>query len=454
VATRDVPGSSAESTTSARIVRVYLLLSALFTLAASVIWGVNTLFLLDAGLDIFQVFVVNAAFTAGIVVFEIPTGVVADSTGRRRSFLLSALTLILGTVGYIVAAMLDAGIAPFVVASVILGLGYAFYSGAVEAWLVDALAATGHDGPLDRVFARGSIVSGVAMVVGSIGGGFLGGIGLAWPYVVRAGLLAAVFAVGAAAMFDIGFTARATTAAHLPAEMKRVLRASTTFGWGSRSIRLLTFVSLIHGAFLMWGFYAWQPYVLELLASDAVWITGVVTAAVALSTIAGNSLVNVFTRFCGRRTTLLIASSAVLATAATAVGLVDSFWPAMVLFLLSMAAMGVVAPVQQAYLHAVAPSSERATIVSTVSLAGSIGGIGGSLGLGYVSRAQSVATGYVVGGLTTLLALPPLGRLRAMRQRADVIVGQRAGKAGPCAAQGLPEVTSLDTTARQPEPVP
>ena len=166
------------------------------------------------------------------------------------------------------------------------------------------------------------------------------------------------------------------------------------------------------------------------------WITGVISAALALSTIAGNSLVNVFTRFCGRRTTLLIASSAVLATAATAVGLVDSFWPAVVLFLLSMAAMGVVTPVQQAYLHAVVPSSERASHGVHRVAGQQHRGIGGSLGLGYVSRAQSVATGYVVGGLTMLLALPPLGRLRAMRQRADVIVGQRAGKPGPCAGAG------------------
>ena len=44
------------------VVRTYLAISGLFTLAASVIWGVNTLFLLDAGLDIFEVFIANAAY--------------------------------------------------------------------------------------------------------------------------------------------------------------------------------------------------------------------------------------------------------------------------------------------------------------------------------------------------------------------------------------------------------
>jgi hypothetical protein len=111
-------------------------------------------------------------------------------------------------------------------------------------------------------------------------------------------------------------------------------------------------------------------------------------------------------------------------------------------------------PVQQAYLHQVVPSSQRATVVSSVSLVASAGGIGGQLGLGYVARAQSVAAGYVTGGLTLLLALPPLLLLRRRREPADAIVGRKAGKRGPCAAQGLPVVATVDTTARQPAPAP
>ena len=151
--------------------------------------------------------------------------------------------------------------------------------------------------------------------------------------------------------------------------------------------------------------------------------------------------------------TLLFVSTIVLAVGAVGVGVADSFWPAVALLLLAIAAMGVAAPVQQAYVHEVVPSAERATVVSFISMVGSAGGIAGPLGLGYLSRVQSVATGYVVGGLTTLLALPPIVLLRRLREPADSIVGQ-AGKRGPCAAQGLPEVAAIDATARQPELVP
>jgi hypothetical protein len=46
--------------TSRGIQRVYLLLLLLHTLAASFIWGINTLFLLDAGLSNAEAFGANA----------------------------------------------------------------------------------------------------------------------------------------------------------------------------------------------------------------------------------------------------------------------------------------------------------------------------------------------------------------------------------------------------------
>lgn len=56
---------------SARIIRTYLAISGLFNLAMSLIWGIDTLFKLQAGLDIFQVMLTNAAFTLGMMAFEI-----------------------------------------------------------------------------------------------------------------------------------------------------------------------------------------------------------------------------------------------------------------------------------------------------------------------------------------------------------------------------------------------
>ncbi len=437
---------------SRRVLAGYFTLAGHYTLSAASIWGVNTLFLLDAGLSFFEVFVANAAFSAGMVVFEIPTGVIADTLGRRVSFLLSVAVLGATTLMYVGLAQVEAGVVAYAAVSVGMGLGFTFYSGAMEAWLVDALAATGYRGLLDRVFARGQQITGTAMLVGTIGGGLLGQVDLALPYVVRSALLAAVFVVAYLVMHDLGFTPRRVTAAELPGEVARNARAGVEFGWGQRPLRLLMLASCVQGGFLMWAFYASQPYLLELLDSDAVWIAGLVAAGVAMSTIAGNQVVDFASRYCGRRTTLLLAAGAVESSAAVVLGLTGSFWVALTALFLVTASVGVTSPVRSAYLHQIVPAQQRATVVSFDSMVSNVGGVGGQVGLGALGEARSVGAAFVAGGVATAAALPLLARLRGLRGTADTIIGQRAGVESPCAASGIPAVSAVETAAfEQPE---
>src|ERR671919_1303593 len=149
--------------TSSGVQYVYLLLLLLHTLAASFIWGINTLFLLDAGLTNAQAFGANAFFTAGMVVFEVPTGIVADTRGRRLSYLLGTFTLAASTMLYLAMWYASAPFWAWALASVVLGLGFTFFSGAVQAWLVDALTHTGYfgnGGKLETVLARGESSGG------------------------------------------------------------------------------------------------------------------------------------------------------------------------------------------------------------------------------------------------------------------------------------------------------
>src|SRR4051794_11874360 len=156
-----------------RVQRTYLTLTLLTTLAASFIWGINTLFLLDAGLTNTEAFAANAFFTLGQVIFEVPTGVVADVRGRRFSFMLGAATLLGSTLLYLYMWTTHAPLLGWAIASILLGLGFTFFSGATEAWLVDALNSTGFKGSLEHIFGRAQIVGGGAMLVGSVAGGFV-----------------------------------------------------------------------------------------------------------------------------------------------------------------------------------------------------------------------------------------------------------------------------------------
>ena len=432
---------------SSRTITGYYTLAGLYTLSAAAIWGVNTLFLLDAGLSFFEVFLANAAYSLGTVLFEVPTGVIADTLGRRVSFLSSVATLAASTLVYVALAQVDAGVVAFAAASILMAVGFTFYSGAMEAWLVDALAAVGYEGLLDRVFARAQQVTGAAMLVGTVGGGLLGQIDLSLPYLVRSVLLVAVFGVAFVVMHDVGFTPRRVPVRELPHAVVANARAGVTFGWAQRPIRLLMLAAFLEMGFFMWGFYASQPYLLELLDSDAVWIAGVVTAGIALSTIAGNQLVQIASRYCGRRTTMLLAAGSAQTVAAVVVGLAGSFWVALPALLVLTAGLGVVGPVRQAYLHQLIPSEQRATVISFDSMVSGAGGVGGQVGLGALGEARSVGTAFVVGGLATAAAVPLFAAVRRIGGPADEIGGAAAGAGFGSAAKGLPAVCQVEATA-------
>jgi MFS family permease len=257
-------------------------------------------------------------------------------------------------------------------------------------------------------------------------------------------LLAAVFAYAFYAMHDIGYSPKKLRLSALPSEMRRVAQASVQYGWRKQPIRLLVVASFIQSIFLAWGFYAWQPYFLELLGQELTWVAGVISALIAVATIAGNSIVEWVTRFCGKRTTLLMWAAGIQTVAAIGVGLAGSFWLAVALYLVFTAAMGVWMPVKQAFLHQNIPSEQRATVISFDSLIASGGSVFGQSGLGYLSQSRSIASGYVVGGLATVFILPVVLILRRLDDPADLIVG-RAGARGVCAAQGLPNVSAIET---------
>jgi len=234
--------------------------------------------------------------------------------------------------------------------------------------------------------------------------------------------------------------------------MRKIARESITYGWQVRPVRLLMIVSFFQSAFFMWGWYAWQPYFLDLLGRpDAVWIAGVIAALVALTMIAGNSFVDWITRYCGKRTTIIIGAAGVMSGAVFMVGLVNNFYLAVTFYLISTTAFGVFGPVRQAFMHGAIPSAQRASVVSFDSMIGSTGGVGGQFGLGYLSRSEGVGPGYVVGGVLTAFAVPVLYLLRLQGHDADTIVG-KAGHQAACAGQGIPAVAQHDARPRRAFP--
>jgi MFS family permease len=415
--------------TSRSIQRTYLVLLLGNTLAASLIWGINTIFLLDAGLSNLEAFAANAFFTAGMVLFEVPTGIVADSVGRRASYLLGTLTLAGSTLLYVLLWRIEAPFWAWAVVSILIGLGFTFFSGAVEAWLVDALTATGFTGQLESVFARGQIVGGAAMLTGSVAGGFIAQqTSLGVPFVLRGVVLLVMFAVAFRLMRDVGFTPE--RGGRPLAEMRRIAAASIDYGWRIPAVKWLMVESLLTGGVGIYAFYALQPYLLELWGNPhAYQIAGLVAAIVAGAQILGGLAAARIRAAFRRRTSALLATAAAGSLTLASIGLFQSFWAVLGLIVVWGLLFAASMPIRQTYLNGLIPSRQRATILSFDSMMGSTGGVWTQPALGRAADLWGYATSYVIGAGISALALPVLALSRRQNAPADVIEPVEAGLA-------------------------
>lgn len=412
--------------TAQRVERTYLTLVLLQTLAASLIWGVNTLFLLDAGLSLTEAFVANAAFTAGMVLFEVPTGVVADAAGRRISFLLGAGTLLVTTLAYLGLWYIEAGIWWWIIASALIGLGFTFFSGATEAWLVDALEATGFEGSIESVFGRGQVAIGTATLLGTIGGGFLAQVDFSLPYLARSGLLLAVVVTAFVAMHDIGYEPERGISVW--SQVKSIVKASIRHGLGNRPVRMFMFAAPFSLGVMIWVFYAFQPYLLELFGDpNAVYLSGIAAAVFAISQMIGGAVVNRVRRLAESRSAVILAQIAVSSVALIGVGAAElleipiGFWVAIALLSVTALGSALATPMQQAFLNDSIPSQQRATVLSFASLMGSGGGVVAQPALARVADVYSLGLGYAVAGVLYAVQAPFIWAVRRMGLPADQV---------------------------------
>jgi MFS family permease len=406
------------TSTPAQVRRTYYVLGFGNTLAASLIWGVNTIFLLDAGLNNFEAFAANAFFTAGMVIFEVPTGIVADSWGRRASYLLGTVTLALTTVLYVWLWYVDGPFWAWAVSSVLIGLGFTFFSGAVEAWLVDALHATGYDGPLDSVFARGQVFMGTGMLLGAGGGGYLAQwLGLGAPYVLRAAVLVVMFVLAAVLMHDLGFTAQ--RGSFLP-EVKRIAHQSVEYGLKVRSVRWLMLAAPFTGGIAIYVGYALQPHLLDLWGDDTAYgVAGLAAALMAAAQIGGGLVTPKIRPLFHRRTDMIITMFGLGSLAVLLIALIPNFWVVLGLIALWGLVESAASPVRQAYLNGMIPSQQRATILSFDSLMSSAGGVVAQPALGRAADVWGYPTSFVLSSIVSALALPFVWLSRRERAPAD-----------------------------------
>jgi predicted MFS family arabinose efflux permease len=283
------------------------------------------------------------------------------------------------------------------------------------------LTATGFKGELEAVFGRGQMVSGAAMLIGSVAGGFVAQqTSLGVPFVLRGLILAVMFAVAFRLMHDVGFSP--AKGGRPLGEMRKIASASIDHGWRVPAVKWLMVESLLVGGVGFYVFYALQPYLLELYGDpDAYQIAGLVAAIAAGAQILGGMAAPRIRRLFERRTSALIATAGASVMTLTLMGLVESFWAVLALIVVWGLLFAATMPIRQTYLNGMIPSQQRATILSFDSLMASTGGVWSQPALGRAADVWGYAPSYLVSAGISALAVPTLALSRREDAAADMV---------------------------------
>jgi MFS family permease len=222
-------------------------------------------------------------------------------------------------------------------------------------------------------------------------------------------------------MHDVGFTP--VKGGRPLAEMRKIASASIEHGWRVPAVKWLMVQALFTGGVGVYGFYALQPYLLELYGDpDAYQIAGLVAAIVAGAQILGGLAAPRIRQLFHRRTSALIVATALSSLTLLLIGLIESFWVVIGMIVVWGLLFAATMPIRQAYINGLIPSQQRATILSFDSLVASSGGVWVQPVLGRAADVWGYATTYVLGAGISALALPFLALSRRENAPADAAI--------------------------------
>ena len=138
---------------------IYLLLSGGTQLANTMIFTVLAVYYVTmVGMNPLQLVLVGTVLETTIFLFEVPTGVVADTFSRRLSVIIGMFVL---GVAFVFEGSIPL-VATVMLAEAIRGLGETFISGAREAWIADEMG----EEEITHVYLRATQVRQVAALLG------------------------------------------------------------------------------------------------------------------------------------------------------------------------------------------------------------------------------------------------------------------------------------------------
>jgi len=363
-------------------------------------------FVQEVGMTPLELVLVGTAMEVAYFLFEVPTGVVADTYSRRTSVIVAQFVM---GASFIVTGLVSSAGA-ILAAAALMGFGWTFKSGAIDAWLADEI------GPerLGAAYQRGAQVGRICALAGIGAAVGLALVGLSLP-VVAGGLvmiLLGVFLV--IAMPETGFRPASREDVSALRSMTRTARD------GGRLIRTRPVLLFILGITFFGGMWSesvdrlWEAHLLvdvgvpEFAGLNSVIWFGVLNAgALVLAIAVAQPLARRFSRASGRgmaRSLLWLDTAMMGGTLVFAFA--GSFGLAVLAYWAIRVAASLAGPVYSTWLNSnIDDSSVRATVISITNLGDSAGQWGGGPALGAVGSVYGIRAALAAGAAALSPAL-------------------------------------------------
>ncbi|MFN8594668.1 MAG: MFS transporter [Anaerolineae bacterium] len=391
---------------------VYLWMQFALSVFFSMIFTVSMVYQVTVvGLNPLQLVLTGTALEVAAFVFEVPTGVVADTISRRTSIIIGMFVM---GAGFVVEGSLPV-FAAILVAQVLWGLGYTFTSGATEAWIADEVG----EQRAGQAFMRAGQVDTIGGLLGIVVGTLIGNVSVSLPIVLGGLLLIGLGVALIVSMPETGFKPA-------PREERNTFQSMAhTFKSGLRLVRGKPTLINILTIGLVFGLYSegfdrlWTPHFLQTITLPAIgdlapvtWI-GLIRGG---SMLLGLGLTEVARRRVDTNSHGLIARAVLSLNTAMVVGLfvfalTDNFVIALLAYWTLSSARNTLIPLYTTWVNQHVESSVRATVISMSSQVDAFGQIVGGPIVGGIGNTFGLRAALTSSAVILTSALPLLTRV-------------------------------------------
>lgn len=361
--------------------KIYSIILFLNSFLTGILTPVISLILLDKGATLSNLSLILGLYAFTVVVLELPTGIIADVFGRKKSFCLS---IIVSIVSFFIL-LFGRGFIVLSIGMMFYGFNRALASGSFDALFIDYYIDNYGKDKLHNITTRINVLEALGMSAGALTGGMLPK--LTSTYLSLAGmydlnLIIRIILASVVVILGIIFITETTEASNEKrVTVKQHIKNSSSIVVKNSTI-ICVFISVFSTGFFLSSLETfWQPHFLSLLPSDSLMgLLGVMAflyfIAATLGSIGSNNLIKKYKFDTYKMYVILramIAVSLIITAFQTNVPIFMFFYSSIyMLFGMASIPEGVI-------LNREIPNEVRASVLSVYSLVIQIGGLTGSL---------------------------------------------------------------------------